>query len=240
MDVERFAAELPLLFEDFPRSEHPKGRRFEDILEAVPNLACENNLALVNLAASLLPPGECYVEVGTYAGASLIAAERGNGGKEFVAVDDFSFAPLTVRGRKLPQASRRALEDNLRRFGADANVAILEGDAFEVLETCTLSGRTVGVYYYDGPHAYEEQLRGMRAIEPYLADRALVIVDDTDWEHVARATRDYLAAQPRARLLLEIGGADRGLPQWWEGVQAVAWERGPAYDADASPTLGAA
>ena len=71
-------------------------------------------------------------------------------------------------------------------------------------------------------------------IEPWLADRALLIVDDTDWNDVERATRDYLEQQPRARLLVWIPGKDNGYPAWWEGVKVLAWE------ADASPTLSPA
>src|SRR6266446_2088078 len=118
MDVARFAADLPALFDDFPRSEHPRGRRFDDVIEAIPNLAQENVLALLNLAASLLAPGESYVEVGTYYGASLIGAMRDNDG-DFVAIDSFSFGATEVAGRKLPAASGEGLEANLRRFGAD-------------------------------------------------------------------------------------------------------------------------
>src|ERR671935_432476 len=130
MDVERFAAELPRLFDDFPDSPHPRGRRFDDVVERVPNLACENNLALVNLAASLLEEGETYVELGTYHGASLIAAMRGNEGRDFVAIDNFSMGPVAVRGRSNPPATRGALEANLTRFGAEG-AAIVEGDALE-------------------------------------------------------------------------------------------------------------
>lgn len=212
MDVERFARELPELFEDFPASEHPRGRRFEDVIDGVPNLARENNLALLNCAASLLDPGESYVEVGSYLGASLIAAMRGNDG-DFVAIDDFAFR----------DGSREKLEANLRRFGA-SGATILEGDAFALLRGSALDGRRVGVYYYDAGHSYEEQLGGLRLVEPFLAERALLVVDDTDWEQVARATRDYLAGQPRARLVLEIPGRERCSPQWWEGVQVLAWE----------------
>jgi len=222
VDVERFAAELPELFDDFPRSEHPRGRRFDDVIEAIPNLAEENVLALLNLAASLLGTGESYVEVGTYYGASLIGAMRGNEGRDFVAIDLFSFGATEVKGRKLPAASRAGLEENLRRFGLEG-ATILEGDAFEVIEGGALSDRRVGVYYYDGPHDCESQVRGLRSIEPWLADEALLVVDDHDWEQVARATRNYLAAQPRARMLFEIGGADKGQPQWWEGVAVLGW-----------------
>jgi protein O-GlcNAc transferase len=224
VDVERFATELPELFDDFPRSPHPRGRRFDDVIAGVPNLAEENVLALLDLAAGQLSPGESYVEVGTYYGASLIGAMRGNAGAaaDFVAVDAFRFEPRTVRGRDLPPASRAGLEANLERFGC-TGATILEGDAFEVLEGGALGNRRVGVYYYDGPHDHDSQVRGLRAVEPWLAEEALLVVDDHDWEQVARATADYLAAQPRARLLVEIPGTDKGYPQWWEGVAVLGW-----------------
>jgi protein O-GlcNAc transferase len=225
VDIARFAADLPELFDDFPRSEHPapaRNRRFDDVIEAIPNLAEENVLALLNLAASLLGPGESYVEVGTYYGASLIGAMRGNTG-DFVAIDVFSFDAHEVKGRKLPAASREGLEENLRRFGL-AGATILEGDAFEVIAGDKLGDRKVGVYYYDGPHDYDSQVRGLQEIEPWLADEALLVVDDHDWEQVTRATRHYLDQQPKARLLFEIGGEPKGQPQWWEGVAVLAWQ----------------
>jgi len=222
VDPARFAAELPLLFEDFPRSEHPRRRRFDDVVAGVPNLAMENNLALVNLAVSLLDPGESYVEAGTYMGASLIAAARGNDGSDLVAIDNFSFGAFTVAGRSLPAASRSALEENLERFGV-SGATILEGDALEVLRSHGLGGRKVGVFYYDACHDYDAQLEALRLIEPFLADQALVIVDDTDWGRVGDATRDYLTAQPRTRPLLEIAGSSHGQLQWWEGMRVLAW-----------------
>ena len=220
MDVERFAAELPGLFEDYPRSPVPKGRRFDDVVDGIPNLATENVLALLNLAASLLAPGESYVEVGSYFGASLIGAMRGNGG-DFVAIDRFSFDIPEVRGRQLPHASREGLERSLARFGAE-HATILEGEAFELIEGGALGDRRVGVYYWDGPHDYESQLRGMRAVEPWLAPEALILIDDYDWDDVARATRDYVAAEPKAELLVEIAGEEGGQVWWWDGVAAVA------------------
>jgi predicted O-methyltransferase YrrM len=184
--------------------------RFDEVLEAVPGLACANNLALLNAAASCLERGESYVEVGSYRGTSVIAAQLGNEG-EFVAIDDFSMG----------DGSREQLERNLDRFGGTAT--ILEGDAFDVLRSGALQERRIGVYYYDGPHGYEEQLEGLRLAEPYLTDGALVIVDDTDWERVDRAVRDYVAAQPRAKELFRVEGKDRGRPEWWEGMVVLGW-----------------
>ena len=221
MDIERFLAELPRLFDDFPASPHPDGRRFDDVIGGLPNLAEENVLALLNLAASLLAPGESYVEVGTFYGASLIGAMRGNEG-DFVAIEKFSFQPVEWRGRKVPAASREGLEESLRRFGADG-ATILEGDCFQLIEGGALDGRRVGVYYFDGPHDYDSQLRGLQSIEPWLADEALLVVDDHDWEEVERATDDYAASQPKVDSLFVIPGADKGSPQWWEGVAVLGW-----------------
>jgi predicted O-methyltransferase YrrM len=211
MDARRFAGELPRLFARYPRSEHPRDRRFAPILAAVGGLARENNLALLNLAASLLAAGESYVEVGSFKGLSLIAAMLGNAG-DFVGIDDFS----------LGGGGRTLLEENLRRYGLGGHT-ILEGDAFALLRGGALGDRRVGVYYYDAAHDYRSQVRGLRLIEPHLADDALLIVDDTDWPQVARAMRDYLARQPRAELLVSLDGKDRGQPWWWEGVQVVRW-----------------
>jgi hypothetical protein len=220
VDVDRFAAELPRLFDDFPRSQVPRGRRFDDVIDGIPNLATENVLALLNLAASLLGPGESYAEVGSYYGASLIGAMRGNHG-DFVAVDRFSFDVPEVRGQPLLRASRAGLEESLARFGAQ-NATILEGDAFELIEGGELADRRVGVYYWDGPHDYDGQLRGMRAVEPWLAEEALIVIDDYDWEAVGQATHDYVAAESRAELLVEIGGEAAGQVWWWDGVAAIA------------------
>ena len=214
MDTDRFVRELPRRFARYPSSKHPRDRRFAPILEDVGGLAKENNLALLNLAASLLGPGESYVEVGSFKGLSLIAAMLGNTG-EFVGIDNFS----------LGGGSRKQLEANLLRHGVGGHT-VLEGDAFTLLRAGALGDRRVGVYYYDAAHDYRSQVRGLRLIEPHLADEALLIVDDTDWEQVARAMRDYLAGQPRAELLVKLDGKDLGQPWWWEGVQVLRWRAG--------------
>ena len=214
VDPERFLRELPVLFDDFPRSELPRDPRFAAVLAEVEGLAQPNNLALLNLAASLLEPGESYVEVGTFRGTSLIATLLGNETQDVVAIDDFS----------LYEGSREALDENLRRAGLAGVPSILEGDVFEIVPGGVLGERRVGVWYYDAAHDYESQVQGLRIAEPYLVPGALLIIDDTDWQKVARAIDDYLAAQPRARRILKVDGEDYGAPQWWSGMQVLAWD----------------
>jgi protein O-GlcNAc transferase len=201
MDVERFLRELPEQLRDVSR--------FEAILEDVPGLAKPNNLALLNVAARCLDAGEHYVEVGTYRGTSLIAAMTGNGGS-FVAIDDWS----------LGDGDDHQLVSNLDRHGLRAT--IIDGDAFATLRRGIPA--PVGAYYYDNGHDYDQQLDGLRLVEPYLASPALLIVDDTDWDRVERAVDDYLAAQPRASEIYRADGKDRGHPEWWEGMRVLRWD----------------
>ena len=202
VDPRRFLRELETQLGDVSR--------FAEILEAVPGLARPNNLALLNVAARCLGAGESYVEVGTYRGTSLVAAMLGNHG-DFVALDNWSF----------PDVSREDLDANLDRYGLSATV--IEGDALETLRSDALDGRTVGAYYYDNGHEYEQQLEGLRLIERHLASPALLVVDDSDWERVERAVDDYLAGQPRATELYRAEGKDRGHPEWWSGMRVLRW-----------------
>jgi hypothetical protein len=78
-------------------------------------------------------------------------------------------------------------------------------------------------YCYDAAHDYQSQGRGLRLIEPHLAEDALLIVDGTDWGRVARAVRDYQARQPRAELRVSLDGRGRGQPWWWGGVHGLRW-----------------
>jgi hypothetical protein len=104
----------------------------------------------------------------------------GNEG-DFVAIDDWS------RGGGSRERSMRTSSGTA--WPADRRSS---RDAFETLRSSALDGRSVGDYYYDNGHEYEQQLDGMTLIEPYLASPSVIVVDDTDWERVERAVDDYL------------------------------------------------
>jgi predicted O-methyltransferase YrrM len=212
-DVEHFEQELPGLFDGFPDSHEPRDPRFAELLDGVPGLTKANNLALLNLAAACLDPGESYVEAGTFHGTSLIAAMLDNEAKDFVALDTFAMCG----------ASREQLDANLDRFGLGAKATVLELDVFDVLRGDALADRRIGVFYWDLLHKYDPQLEGLRLLERHLTPTALVIVDDADWPQVARAIDDYVAAQSRMQRVLSLSGSDRGSPQWWEGVEVLRW-----------------
>ncbi len=231
MDLEAFQAALPGLFGGDLRADHPVDRRFTRLLGDVPGMATENKLALLNLAAAQLEPGEAYLEVGSYKGLSLIGAMLGNPGRRFYAIENFlEFNP---DGR-----ARAELEANLARWVEPDRARVLEGDCFDLLRSRAGPEEPVGVYFYDGAHGRLPHYLALGVAEPWLADRALVVIDDASWPIVARATDRYVAAHPGYRLLFDLAAEREEDPRWWNGVRVYAFERSRAQAGRRAPARG--
>ena len=221
MDLEAFQAALAGLFGGDLRADHPTDRRFRAVLDDVPGMATEHKLALLNQAAAHLGPGEAYLEVGSFKGLSLIGAMLGNAGRRFYAIENFlEFNP---DGR-----ARAELGANLARWVGPGRARLLEGDCFDVLRTGAGLEEPVGVYFYDGAHGRLPHYLALGVAEPWLADRALVVIDDASWPIVARATDRYVAAHPGYRLLFDLAAEHEEDPRWWNGVRVYAFERAEA------------
>ena len=218
MDLEAFQANLPGLFGGDVRADHPVDRRFGAVLAAVPGMATEHKLALLNLAAAHLGPGEAYLEVGSFKGLSLIGAMLGNPGRRFYAIENFlEFNP--------DGTARAELEANLARWVGPGRARVLEGDCFDLLRSGMGLEEPVGVYFYDGAHGRLPHYLALGVAERWLADRALVVIDDASWPIVARATDRYVAAHPGYRLLFDLAADHEEDPRWWNGVRVYAFER---------------
>jgi predicted O-methyltransferase YrrM len=218
MDLEAFQANLPGLFGGDVRADHPVDRRFGDVLADVPGMATEHKLALLNLAAAHLGPGEAYLEVGSFKGLSLIGAMLGNPGRRFYAIENFlEFNP--------DGTARAELEANLARWVGPGRARVLEGDCFDLLRSGMGLEEPVGVYFYDGAHGRLPHYLALGVAERWLADRALVVLDDGAGPIVARATDRYVAAHPGYRLLFDLAADHEEDPRWWNGVRVYAFER---------------
>lgn len=213
MDTSAFLRSLPEIWDGDPQSaDHPRDRRFGTVLEQVRGMATENKLALLNAAAAQLGPGEIYLEVGTWAGCSVIGAALGNTGR-FVAVDDFS----QFGG---PEDECR---QNVASFGLD-HVEVVNRSVWDYFAAGEVPG-PVGVYFYDGGHTYEDQYRALVEAERFLADEALVIVDDTAWAEVSSANADATRYWPQFRLVADFASPYNSEPRWWNGIEVFTFRR---------------
>lgn len=190
-------------------------------------MASPKKLQLLNLAVAQLPEDgrECYLEVGTYQGKSLIAALMNNRNRFAVACDDFSEFD--------DGSTSTTLESNLRRYRM-LNRVRFYNESFQSLFQRWNAEQLppIGVYFYDGAHDELSQYEALRKAEPLFADSALVIVDD--WRHASDSgsyaeigTKRAISESPNdwsTRYVLPARrNGDLGL--WWNGVAVLTFKR---------------
>lgn len=191
-----------------------------ELVQDVAGMTTAREVAVLNLAARLLPPDECYLEVGTFKGRSICGATRGVDTGCFVAVENF--VEFGMSGR----AARAELEANLARHCAGKDVRLIEGDAFAVLRSGAAVDRPVGVYFYDGEHTRLSHYLALGVVEPLLADEALVLVDDATWPLVQLAHRRFLEAHPAWTIVRRWDARTNDDPEWANGLHALRFRRG--------------
>ncbi len=220
MDYKRFANELPNLYDNWlEESIHPKSTRFQKVLEEVKGMTTANVMQLLNFAVECMEPGEVYCEIGCFRGSTLIGALLEHPTKMAYAVDNFSqFDPLKENLEKL--------EENLTAFGIAPQVFFCDQDFLEFfadLHQLKIKDK-IGVYLYDGEHDYRSQLLGLLWAVPFLADRALIVVDDSNWDAVRIANSDFIKLYPQCSILLDIRTPGNGHSTFWNGVQVISWD----------------
>jgi protein O-GlcNAc transferase len=218
MDYQRFVQSLPSLYIDWgQRSVRPRSDQFRRLLTHVRGMTTDNVLQLLNFAVAGLEGEEIYCEVGCFQGATLMGALLGHPNCLAYAVDNFSeFDPLGD--------NERVLLNNLTAYGLQRQVRF-QNLAFEqfFLGLRRTQAR-IGVYFYDGAHEYRSQLLGLLLAAPVLAERALIVVDDSNCASVKQASRDFLAVRSECRLLLDLPTLRNGDCTFWNGLHVLGWD----------------
>lgn len=231
MDTSAFTAALDGLFAGPVADGLPADERFARIVEDVAGHSTAAELAVLNLAARLLPAGEAYLEVGTLKGRSLAGALLDAPDRSFVAVESFREFGM------LAEASRQELAANLARHAAGHRVRLHDGDCFAVLARPGAVAEPVGVYFYDGAHTGLAHYLALGIIEPLLADEALVLVDDASYPIVEAATARYLARHPGWTVLRDIRAESDHDPRWANGLLLLAYRRPPGAPRRLAPDV---
>lgn len=207
--LEALAERVPPPWED-PR---PVDQTFREIRTKVDAMSSEGKLSLLAAAASTTREDEIYLEVGTLFGASAIAASTGGPGYRLFVVDNFS---------QFGGSPERFLS-NVDSFGVRDRIELIVSDYREALEQPL---PPVGVYFFDGPHSYMDQYVALELALRFLADEALVIVDDTRWPHVRRANMDFVGSHPALTLLCDLPAPSLNHRSWWNGLQVFEYRKG--------------
>jgi hypothetical protein len=109
-----------------------------------------------------------YLEIGSYKGASAVAAAYGVA-RYVTCIDDFSMFG----------GPREEFAANLKQYGI---VPTLLDSDFRAVDYSKMP--LYNVFFYDGPHAEKDNYQAMRLVAAALDDEYVLIVDDWNWEQV--------------------------------------------------------
>jgi hypothetical protein len=152
-----------------------------------------------HLLNNLVGQAETYLEIGVFKGSTLLAALYGNT-PYAVALDDFSMAPET----------RAEFFTNTK----GKKFTFIEGDAF----SCKLTRikKPIEVYFYDGHHTPECQMKALEYFIPAMADEFVYVCDDFDRKKVSIYTHE--AIKHLNLEVVEFHHLTSQDKQWWEGI----------------------
>lgn len=203
---------------------YPEVREAIDLCPDVEGMLSIKKQQLVNLGYSLLDDGEAYLEVGTFQGKSLVSAMLGNSPRPTFACDNFS---------EFDTNSFAITQQNLAKYGLRDRVVFYDCDFTRIYNPDHLPV-PIGFYFYDGAHDEESQYLGIKLVEPFLADEAIVFVDDwrlaSDSGSYAKpgTMRAVDESENHWHLMYELPArmnGDRAL--WWNGLGVLSFQRNP-------------
>lgn len=197
---------------------------------------------LQRLSKTFLKPETCYVEVGVFKGLTLLSVAKEIGDIKAYGIDNFAY--FDKENKNFNIVKERISKLNL------SNVEIINKDYEDALENLQneIGEKKVGVYFIDGPHDYRSQLMCLALIKPYLAEDAIIIVDDCNYRHVRQANRDFLKTHPEFKLAfqsytkihpLNLSENERKnhIKGWWNGVNIIIKDKNNTLETEFPPTF---
>lgn len=165
-----------------------------------------------------LPADETYLEIGCWQGATLISALLDHPAARAVVCDNWSEFKH-VESKKIFFANLAKYESRLPK------IKVFEQDCF------TLGAKElpepIGVYFYDGNHTFEAQRKAITRFVPFLAKKAIVIIDD--WNHApvkAGTQKGWEEVKPAKLDSYELPANCNGdRENYWNGIGAFYVEK---------------
>jgi hypothetical protein len=167
------------------------------------------NAAVLNTAVRGMDPARAFVNVGVWNGFTFLAAMAANEERTCLGVDNFS----EFGGPK---------QQFLERFVSRRTPSHRFFDQDYVDFFAAGLDRPLGVYLYDGEHSYENQYRGLMIADPFYAEDAIVLVDDTNLDRAHEATLQFTQdSRLEWEVVFDRRTAAGRHPTFWNGLMIL-------------------
>lgn len=147
--------------------------------------------------AQLLPDDQCYVEIGVFQGMSLLHTAKAAPHIKAFGIDNFAQFDKDNKNQTLIE--QRRSDNNIQ------NSYLINLDFEEALDKLDtyLQGKKIGLFFVDGPHDYRSQLVCLMMAKKYLSDDCVILIDNSNYNHVRQANRDFLVSHPEYKMIFE-------------------------------------
>lgn len=185
-------------------------------LLSLPRLSSFAIGTIIHALTRQMPAEAAFLNIGVWCGFSLLAGMVGNPQKICLGVDNFcnlvgSNTPFDLGGapretflpafEQLKSPQHHFFEMDFRKY-------------FSEIHT-----QPLGLYIYDADHDFEAQLAGLQLAEPFLLPGAYILIDDTNWLNVYKASLQFISqSKHRYEIVLDSFTAHNGHPTFWNGL----------------------
>ncbi|MEG3862695.1 tetratricopeptide repeat protein [Microcoleus sp. herbarium12] len=199
-----------------PQAE-PKSSQFQQIINSLQTTTTANAMQLLNWAVECMSSEEIYCEIGCFQGGSLIGTLLNHSQITACAVDDFS--EFDTFGD-----SSDNLGKNVTNFNLSEQVVFCHQNFEEFFWDLRemQSAEKIGVLFYDAAHDYRSHLLALLLSKPFLADSALIVLSNSNWDAPRQANWDFIAAHPECQLLFDFSAPE--FSDAWNGLQVFSWD----------------
>lgn len=157
-----------------------------------------------------------YLEVGSYLGATAVAALNGNSLDAYF-VDKWEEQIQACRDDiSLPPNDKQEFINNVKKYKGENTIHIFHCDMFDV----DLSEiKPIDVFFYDGPHDKNNTSKAIQYFSKVFSEECILIIDDANFDGVVNGTEEGLSKIPFNVLYKKIILNDiESETEWWNGL----------------------
>lgn len=184
----------------------------------IPGLSSPRVQTLLNSLASGV---DTYLEVGAATGATFCAVLKDNP-IHAIAVDSWqeNIQPATDHIGQLPDNTVEAFVENVKKYKGMSRVDVFNSDLFAV--DVTVFEKPIKMFFYDGPHEFENTKRAVEHYYPCFAEEAILVFDDANWMGVVEGARAGINAVGGKAVYEKLMlNSEENPNEWWNGLYIV-------------------